>query len=45
MEHISEVLGAVVGDLDRDMIGMGSECAGQTGLLARREALPPGAKA
>lgn len=44
MEHVSDVLGALVGDLDRDVIGMGGECAGQTGLLARREALPPGAE-
>src|SRR5699024_6817492 len=44
VEHVAEVLGALVGDLDRDVIGMGGECAGQTGLLARREALPPGAE-
>ena len=25
------------------MIGMGCECSGQTGLLARNEAFPPGA--
>ena len=44
MEHVSQVLGAVVGDLDRNVIGMGSQCAGQPGLLARGEALPPGAE-
>lgn len=44
MEHVSQVLGAVVGDLDRNVIGMGGQCAGQPGLLARREALPPGAE-
>ena len=44
MEHVAEVLGALVGDFDRDVIGMGSECAVQTDLLARCEALPPGAE-
>ena len=34
----------MVGDLDRNVIGMGGQCAGQPGLLARREALPPGAE-
>lgn len=44
VEHVSEVLGAQVGDLDRNMTGMGRECAGQTSLLARREAFPTSAE-
>ena len=44
VEHFAGVLGAVVGDLDRDMIGMGRERAGQPVLLARREAFAPRAQ-
>lgn len=44
VEHVAEVLGALVGDLDRIMIGMDHERAGQTGLLERREAFPSGAE-
>ncbi|CAM4110766.1 hypothetical protein HEMA109418_09415 [Helcobacillus massiliensis] len=43
-EHVSDVLGALIGDLDRNMIGMGRECAGQTSLLTRREAFPSSAE-
>ena len=44
VEHVSEVLGALVGDLDRNIVGMGCECPGQAGLLAQREAFPSGAE-
>ena len=44
VEHVSEVLGALVGDLDRNAIGMGRECAGQTDLLAKSETFPSGAE-
>ena len=37
MEHVSEVLGAVVGDLDRNMIGMGGERDVQARSLASGE--------
>ena len=43
-QHVSDLLGALVGDLDRDVIAMGRECAGQTDLLARRVAYPSGAE-
>src|SRR5699024_9521252 len=35
VEDVAEVLGAVVGDLDRDMLGMRRDRAGQPSLLAR----------
>src|SRR5699024_3294886 len=44
VEDVAEVLGAVVGDLDRDMLGMRRERAGQPSLLARGEAFPSGAE-
>jgi hypothetical protein len=43
-EHVSDVLGARVGDLDCDVIGTGREHGVQTVLLTRREALPPSAE-
>ena len=44
MEHVSEVLRALVGDLDCDVIGVSGECPGQAVLLARGEAFTPGAE-
>lgn len=41
VEHVSEILGALVGDLDRDMIGVSSKSSGQTVVLARGELLSP----
>ena len=41
MEHVSEILGALVGDLDRDMIEVSSKSPGQTVVLARGELLSP----
>lgn len=42
VEHVTDVLGAHVGDLDRDVIGVGCERCFQAGLLAGGEAFLPG---
>ena len=44
MEHVADVLCAHVGNLDRDVIGVGCECGFQAGPLARGETFLPGAK-
>ena len=41
MEHVSEIPGALVGDLDRDMIEVSRKSPGQKVVLARGELLSP----
>lgn len=44
VEDVSEVLRALVGDLDCDVIGVSGERSGQAVLLARSETITPGAE-